>query len=264
MLAYVREQWLMTDSLIAPLGDHRKTHTHPSKGKKRKRKSKEAEDEDPPPPPPKIGKHILVGINSVTRHLEALAARNAPRSMPVAREEKRKEDERKKGQAEGEIKKEHSKSEDEEDLKPLSMIILTHPKPSMSPAHAHIPTLLHLSALQPPISRSSTPTTALTTRLIPLASSTDARLASALHIPRVGALAIFADAPGAKALEAFVQENVDVTECKWLEEAMRAEWKGLNVKSEIARGKEKSKKGGKEKDGETSGKKTKRPVDTQS
>ena len=129
---------------------------------------------------------------------------------------------------------EHEKTDDQkhvegaQDTRPLSMILLSHPKPSASPAHAHFPTLVHLSILRDP-----TNTSTAQNRLIPLASSADARLASALHIPRVGALAIFADAPGAKALEDFVRDNVDVTECNWVDEAMKAEWQGLNVKSEV-------------------------------
>jgi ribonuclease P/MRP protein subunit POP3 len=198
---------------------------NPSKGKKRKRKSKEADVQtsEAPPPPPEIGSHILVGINSVTRHLEALAARHAPKSMPVAdvlveKDKQKKADDQ---LTEGE----------EQGTRPLSMIFLTHPKPSASPAHAHFPTLVHLSTLQNPIDTTAPKTRS---RLVPLASSADARLATALHIPRVGALAIFANTPGAKALEGFVRDNVDVTECKWIDEAMKAEWRGLNVKSEVS------------------------------
>lgn len=122
-----------------------------------------------------------------------------------------------------------------ENIRPISALLITHPKPSVSPAHAHLPTLLHLSTLSPATSESpSTPT-----RLIPLATATDARLAAALHIPRVGALAIFADAPGAKALEDFVQEKVGPTECQWVDEAMSAKWKGVNVKTEMSAGKKK-------------------------
>ena len=111
------------------------------------------------------------------------------------------------------------------DLRPISLIILTHPKPNLSPAHAHIPTLVHLSTLPPTDSSPTHPPT----RLIPLPTPADARLASKLHIPRVGALAVFAGAPGAKVLEEYVREHVEVTECKWVDEAMRAEWKGVNV-----------------------------------
>ncbi|KAJ4363591.1 RNase P and RNase MRP subunit [Neocucurbitaria cava] len=214
----------LTCNLIAPLGEHRKTHIHPSKGKKRKRKCKPTENdstttEDPPPPAPEIGKHILIGLNSVTRHLEALAAKNAPKTTPVAALKSRGD--------EPEVKQ----NKEKEDLRRLSVVILTHPKPSLSPAHAHLPTLVHLSTLSstapaPPQSSN------LATRLIPLPTSTDARLASKLHIPRVGALGIFEDAPGAEALEAFVREKVGRTECAWIDEAMKAEWRGVNVKSD--------------------------------
>jgi ribonuclease P/MRP protein subunit POP3 len=199
---------LTHSSLIAPLGDHRRNHIQPSKSRKRKRKSKEHED-DAPPPAPEVGKHILVGINAITRHLEALAARTVPSTFPDLVPSL--------GNA--------------QPPRPLSVILLTHPKPSTSPAHAHFPTLLHLSNLQSP--------TPQATRLIPLSTSTDARLASTLHIPRVGALAVFADAPGAKALEAFVRQNVDVTTCAWIDEAADVKWSGVNVTSGVSTEKEK-------------------------
>ncbi|KAH8724366.1 hypothetical protein GQ44DRAFT_618365 [Phaeosphaeriaceae sp. PMI808] len=202
-------------NLISPLGDHRKTHTHPSKGKKRKRSTKEEEKKHASPPPtPEIHKHILIGINSITRHLEALAAHNAPSTMPVAIEKK-------------DQKESQSNDQPTQELQRYpSVLILTHPKPSLSPPHAHFPTLIHLTS--PSSSSSSSHTTP---RLIPLATSSDARLASALNIPRVGALAIFKDAPGAKVLEDFVRERVGVTGCMWIDEAMSAEWKGVNVKA---------------------------------
>ncbi|CAO2651507.1 Nn.00g040770.m01.CDS01 [Neocucurbitaria sp. VM-36] len=219
-------------NLIAPLGEHRKTHIHPSKGTKRKRKSKATEDDgtvvgDAPLPPPEVGGHILIGLNSVTRHLEALAARNAPsttQSAALKRDEK-----------ELEARQEDRQSEKTAgDMRGLSMVITTHPEPSLSPAHAHLPTLVHLSAPSSPphISISTPQSSNPATRLIPLPTSTDSRLASKLHIPRVGALAIFEDAPGAKALETFVRENIGLVECVWIDEAIKAEWKGVNVKSD--------------------------------
>jgi ribonuclease P/MRP protein subunit POP3 len=194
-------------SLLAPLGDHRKTHIEPSKGRKRKRKSKdEPTTSEPPPPPPQVGKHILIGINAVTRHLEALAARNGPATMLASTNE--------------------SSTPDDEAPRPISMVLLPHPKPSLSPVHAHLPTLIHLSTVK-------TPNNTQPTRIVPLATSTETRLSSALHIPRIGALAILSDAPGAKALEDFVRENVDMTTCKWIDEAVGAEWRGVNVKSGV-------------------------------
>lgn len=105
------------------------------------------------------------------------------------------------------------------------MVILMHPQPALSPSHAHIPTLLHLATRQPdPISKADEPT-----RLIALPTSDDARFASALHIPRVGAIGVLEGAPGAKALEDYVRQHVGVTECLWVDEALQPEWRGLTV-----------------------------------
>jgi ribonuclease P/MRP protein subunit POP3 len=122
--------------------------------------------------------------------------------------------------------KDNTEAEVKATPKSLSMVILTHPQPSLSPSHAHIPTLLHLATLQ------STPGQPAPnpTRLITLPTSNDARFASALHIPRVGAIGIYEGAPGAKALEDYVKQHVGLTECPWIDEAIRPEWRGMNVK----------------------------------
>jgi ribonuclease P/MRP protein subunit POP3 len=193
------------------------------------------------PPQPEIGTHLLIGLNSVTRHLEALAARNVPSTAPIASAVKTPVEVSKQTPEDPQNVSDQEKQDGEtqpgEELRPLSMVVLTHPKPSLSPAHAHIPTLLHLSTISP-----STSLTTIPTRLISLPTSMDALLASALHIPRVGALAIYEGAPGAKALENYVRENIGVTECQWVDEAMSAEWRGLIVKSEVPGAKVKEKK----------------------
>ncbi|KAL1796629.1 hypothetical protein ACET3X_005169 [Alternaria dauci] len=224
-------------NLITPLGDHRRTHIHPSKGKKRKRNTKQGGDDpataEAVPTVPEIGKHLLIGLNSVTRHLEALAAKNAPSTAPVVDQKSTKDPVQLNipMKAEnGAEKKETPEEHPEEAIKPLSMVILTHPKPSLSPAHAHLPTLVHLATLSPPLATPKSSTAV--TRLIPVQTSAESRLASSLHIPRVGALAIYEGAPGTATLEQYVREHIASTECKWIDEAMSAEWKGLNVTSE--------------------------------
>ncbi|KAH9866727.1 hypothetical protein J1614_008420 [Plenodomus biglobosus] len=218
-------------SLIAPLGDHRRAHIPPSKGKKRKRTTNPDPKgpssppppplHDAPPPPPAISKHILVGLNAITRHLELAAARNAPATLaaPAAPCTTTTPD---------------SKTNLNSNANNLAIIILTHPKPSSSPAHAHIPTLLHISTLSPhpaapaPLASNTQP------RLVPLATSADPRLAVKLGIPRVGALAIMDGAPGAKALVEYVREHVDLTECAWVDEALAPRWKGAKVTMEMS------------------------------
>ena len=105
------------------------------------------------------------------------------------------------------------------------MVILTHPQPSLSPSHAHISTLLHLATLQPTLKSK----TSVAARLVALPTSSDSRFASTLHIPRVGAIGIYEDAPGAKILEEYVRQHVGLTECLWVDEALNPEWRGLNV-----------------------------------
>ena len=220
---------LIISSLITPLGDHRRLYVHPSKGKKRKRNTKSHQNDsamaDTPPPPPEMGNHLLIGLNSVTRHLEALAARTAPSTAPVANKSPESKD------VGSSVNPALVSEMETKVFSPLSMVILTHPKPALSPAHAHLPTLVHLATLPPTCTTPSTPQAEV--RLISLPTSADARLASALAIPRVGALAIYQGAPGAKTLEDYVCGHIGLTQCQWIDEAMSGEWKGLNVKREI-------------------------------
>jgi ribonuclease P/MRP protein subunit POP3 len=190
-------------SLVGPIGEHRKTHILPSKGRKRKRATNAAPDEPPKLPAPATASHVLVGLNSVTRHLETQAASTAPPTAPINGTSIDEQDN-------------PTQTDQRESATPpriLSIVILTHPQPSLSPSHAHIPTLLHLANL----------------RLVCLATSNDARLANTLHIPRVGAIGILEGAPGAKDLEEYVRKHVGSTECAWVDEALRSEWRGLNV-----------------------------------
>ena len=164
-----------------------------------------------------LGSYILIGLNSVTRHLEALAVSAAPPTAPVRESNANDED--------SNTLEPGTKKKRETAPRPLSMVILTHPQPALSPSHAHIPTLLHLATLrQSPESKSLEPT-----RLIALPTANDARFASTLHIPRVGAIGIHEGAPGAKALEDYVRQHVGLTECLWVKEALTPEWRGLNI-----------------------------------
>ncbi|KAH7110554.1 hypothetical protein B0J11DRAFT_203857 [Dendryphion nanum] len=203
-------------SLLEPIGRHRQTYVHPSKGKKRKRgpnrglsSVKEpagvpvSEDDSSAPPSPDLSAHLLVGLNSVTRHLTTLAQKTAPPTMPIDLS-----------------KGKNSESQaDPRSPTPVSLLIIPHASPSSSPAHAHLPTLLYLSSLH-----SQNPP-----RLICLPSTSESKLASALHLPRVGALGLLVDAPGAGPLVEYVQQHVGAVECKWIEECMKAEWQGVKT-----------------------------------
>ncbi|KAF2676666.1 hypothetical protein K458DRAFT_351426 [Lentithecium fluviatile CBS 122367] len=245
-------------SFLQPLGDHRRTHIIPSKGKKRKRKSKQPPNpdlqltkepsqdkaiQDAPPPPPEIGSYVLIGLNSVTRHLEALAAQNAPRTFPKSSSDGSKENSN--DAAKGSRERGGSQPNIEASpLQPLSLVIIPHTHPPASLPHAHIPILIHLSTLMKPSSSSSSSSSSIAaaasmslvasanskaTRLITLPPASEAQLASTLHVPHVGALAIKEGAPGADALVGYVREHVGLTECAWIDEAMSGEWKATKV-----------------------------------
>ncbi|KAF2448328.1 hypothetical protein P171DRAFT_428423 [Karstenula rhodostoma CBS 690.94] len=199
-------------SLVQPLGDHRRTHIPPSKGKKRKREpQKESNNDadssvpDTRPPPPEIGNHILIGLNSVTRHLESLAAQTTPPSA-LSRT------------------KADASLQDASPPRPLTMVLIPHNHPPASLPHAHIPTLVHLSNMDSQTEKA--------TRLLAVPPGCEPAIAEALHIPHVGALGILEGAPGADALVAYVRENVDLTRCAWIDEAMGPEWKGTKMNTQ--------------------------------
>lgn len=54
-------------------------------------------------------------------------------------------------------------------------------------------------------------------------------MASALGLPRVGALGIMEGAEGAEALVGFVRERVGEVHVRWIEEASEGVWKGSKV-----------------------------------
>ncbi|KAI8942196.1 hypothetical protein NX059_000282 [Plenodomus lindquistii] len=213
-------------NLIAPIGDHRRAHLHPSKGKKRKRTTDPFPNDtssSTPPPPPEIGNHILTGLNAITRHLEHLVTRNAPATLLASKAPSSTA-------WAASIPPKTAPDADE-----LAIVIVTHPKPGSSLAHAHIPTLLHILTISP---HAAAPTAlALNTkpRLVSLPTSTDGRFANKLGITRVGALAIMQGAPGAKALIDHVRQHVPLTECAWVDEAMTPHWKGASVTSEMSK-----------------------------
>ncbi|ORY15158.1 hypothetical protein BCR34DRAFT_612328 [Clohesyomyces aquaticus] len=220
-------------TIFTPIGDHRRTHRPPSKGKKSNKRKRAASNEEPIPPPPPVSNHILIGMNTVTRHLSALAATSCPSTLlasisspPAAKHQDGLHD----------LNPPHEppppNHSHEPPPTPLSLLILPHPSPSSSLPHAHLPTLVHLASLTHPSPKKSEPT-----RLVPLSSASEARLAAALHLPRVGAIGILESAVGegvgVDALVGYVREKVGRVECKWIEEAVGAEWKGVRIEVQM-------------------------------
>jgi ribonuclease P/MRP protein subunit POP3 len=174
----------------------------------------------------------------VTRHLSEFAARTAP-SHRAAATKRPQEDE---GKQEGHLTPEpperrdhdeigHGKHDEKpkQELRPFSLVVIPHSSPSSSLAHAHLPTLIYLSSLPSPNSDKPPPASPTPALLVTLPTSSETRLASALHVPRTGALGILEGAPGADALVTYVRETVAPVECKWIEEGLKVGWKGAKI-----------------------------------
>jgi len=147
------------------------------------------------PPPPVIAEHILVGINSTTRHLEALVPSHdsRPSQEPTSLELT--------------------------SAKPLVAIFLTH-APTFLP-YSHLPTLIALaSAAQP---------SRIATRLVPLTPFSETNLSEALGIARAGAVGVFKDAPGSGPLMDYVREHVEPVDVPWVREVSAGEWLGTKI-----------------------------------
>ncbi|KAF4313776.1 rna-processing protein [Botryosphaeria dothidea] len=201
----------MLTNFLAPIGQHRSTHITPLKGKRsKKRKRHEAQGEaqpiKAPPRRPDLSRHITVGINSTTRHLEELAQGDAPRL----------------------VKQPHA----DETKAPRSPISLPHLPLIFTLQPPSSITITHLPLLAQMASRELT--SFASARIIPLKPSSEHRLTAALGLPRVGVVGIMEDAPGARPLIDLVRQKVSATYVPWLREVSDGRYLPVNVLTEQA------------------------------
>ncbi|KFY26268.1 hypothetical protein V491_01379 [Pseudogymnoascus sp. VKM F-3775] len=179
-------------SFLSPIGHYRKTHVTLSKGKRGKRAKRRelrggaaqpAQDEASPIPS-ELSSHILVGLNSITRHLEFQSRQACPPSLGI------------------QIPRSDSIR------RHLAVVVTTWPSiPQIFTSHLH--KLLQTSSLLHP----NLPPT----RLVILPRSNEKRLCSALGVPRAGFIGIFDNAPSATAVIDFCLANVPGIEVgEWL------------------------------------------------
>lgn len=198
--------YLTDTSLLAPIGRHRSAHITPSKGRRsKKRKRHEGRSEPHPPPAPDLTRHITVGVNSTTRHLEHLAQAAAPNQQPQAA-------------AADEADAPHAP----ESLRHLPLIFTLQPPSSITTSH--LPLLTQTASRSLPASESA--------RLVPLKPASEAKLAAALGLPRVGVIGIMDDAPGARPLLEYARQKVPAMDVPWLREACEARYLDVNVLTE--------------------------------
>jgi ribonuclease P/MRP protein subunit POP3 len=177
-------------SLLSPIGHYRTTHITPSKGKrnkKAKRREVKLGSAQPSPdtasvPIPELSAHILVGLNSITRHLESQSRQACPQPLDL------------------QIPSASPKH--------LAVVVTTWPSvPAVLTSHLY--ELLQTSSLLHP----NLPQT----RLVSLPRSSEKRLCSALGVARAGFIGIFDGAPCSTAVIEFCLSNIPGIEVSgWL------------------------------------------------
>lgn len=193
---YAQKHILISLSFLSPIGHYRTSHITPSKGKRNKKAkrrelrggaaAKPAQDEASVPPP-ELSSHILVGLNSITRHLESQSRKACPASLgtPIP-----------------------SSDVPANPQRHLAVVVTTWP--SVTPIlTSHLHKLLQTSSLLHP----NLPPT----RLVVLPRISEKRLCNALGVPRAGLIGVFDGAPSATAVIDFCLANVPEMEVgEWL------------------------------------------------
>ncbi|KAH0538144.1 hypothetical protein FGG08_005252 [Glutinoglossum americanum] len=226
--------------ILSPIGQHRSSHVDPSKGKRiRKRKRNEGQSGggtsniqpsissvsqqagvNPSPPQPEVSSYLTIGLNSTTRSLELQAQQSIPESLSPQCDLLH-------DMGNISTKSKPCGASPEGQLgalcelirKPLVAVFVSR---SSQPAllHAHLPLLTVTASLshprKPPIA------------LVTLPKGSEARLASALGMPRVGVVGLSEGAPGSTALVEYVRESVKSVAADWLDGGNR--WRGTEIK----------------------------------
>ncbi|KAH6605073.1 hypothetical protein Trco_006780 [Trichoderma cornu-damae] len=185
-------------SLLSPIGQHRRMHIKPSRGKraaKREKRAKAKADEVgasakiSAPPSPELRASVDVGFNSITKNLGSLSKSSEGVEQPH---------------------------------KDYSMIFVARGSQSSAFNH-HFPQMVAAASRNLPEKEQI--------RLVGFSKPCSERLGSVLGIPRVSSIAISRDAPGAEALLAVVENIVAPVASPWLNEASIAAYKATQIVS---------------------------------
>lgn len=208
--------------LLTPIGHHRIAYMAPSKGKrKRKRKRLEAKSMDSnfglekdnlSPPAPELSSHLLIGLASITRHLEILT-RN--------QRWKWTEDKSHTNLLRSSNEIDHDSLHNSEmKVRHLAAIFVCRSsQPSV--LHSHLPQLVTTTSLTQPYLQQ--------TRLVQLPQGCESGLSSSLGLSCASFVGIFEDAPHSKLLVDFVRDVVPIIEVPWLKEAQKAQYMPVKV-----------------------------------
>lgn len=170
-------------SLLSPIGQHRRTHIKPSKGKRAAKKTLETNKNEQAtqsasvPPLPIISASVDIGLNSITRNLQLQTPEGSDESKDTPSRQ-------------------------------YSMIFVARGDQS-SAFNCHFPQMVAVACKDVPVEGKI--------RLVGISKPCSERLSSYLGVPRVSSIAISRDAPGAGALQNFVQKTVMPVDAAWLQ-----------------------------------------------
>ena len=208
------------NSLLSPIGFHRKLYSNSSKGKRsKKRKRLEAKTKNATamseetaaiPPVPEISSHVIVGLSSITRYLEntcrgqiSISHESEPAEMPAAFEIDNK------GVIKGDVMEARNLA---------AVFVCRSSQPSA--LHAHLPQLMATASVASPL---------LPMRLVQLPQGCEARLCSSLGLPRASFVGLLEGAPHSQPVIDFVRERVPIIEVSWLREVQSARYMPVKI-----------------------------------
>ncbi|KAM5345479.1 hypothetical protein ACJ41O_011341 [Fusarium nematophilum] len=184
-------------SLLSPLGQHRQSYGKRSKGKRAANKVKDTNkavgtsEEHLVPPAPEIDASIDIGLNSISRNLQALA-QNKAQSMR------------------------------DEPQRQYSMVFVARGNQASS-FNCHFPQMVGAASKHVPAADKI--------RLVGFSKPCSERLSVCLGVPRVSSIAITKNAPGIGALQEFVLKTVAPAEASWLDASQDPQYQATNINS---------------------------------
>jgi len=220
---------------LSPIGQYRISHVPASTGKrskKRKRKDAKLAEESSAlqrPPPPHILSSIVVGLNNITRVLEASSQR-----FPTDVQDPELTSQ---GDSQSQVRQNEACSSTGQKRNTPDFPAITDRTTSPS---SHFSVIFVLSSL-PPVLMEHLPqlvaTSALAhpelpmTRLVQLRKDCGGRLCTALGLQRVSAIGILDGAPHSKSLLDIVREQVSVIRVPWLQEAKDNQYLPVKIRA---------------------------------
>jgi ribonuclease P/MRP protein subunit POP3 len=210
------------------LGQYRASHTASSKGKRSKKRTRQEAKlgkdnrdsalEDPPPSPPDVSRFVAVGLNSITRVLEAASQKSRPKGLSSSDAPSKDT-----APAEGEKDDIVAKAVTKKEAHPVfsAVFVSRHSQPSI--LHAHLPQLVATASLAHPESPAI--------RLVQLTRGSEERLCEALGLPRVSFIGLIEGAPHSGSLVDLIRDCVSPVEVPWLVEAKEAKYLPAKINS---------------------------------